>query len=90
MSVAFHNIRDGENTELDTIKFNVQADSGAGIDKIEVYANGVKKEEKNAARIEVEWRLDRGVYQITAKAYSRDGQTQEKTIRVGVGGDKVE
>ena len=89
VSVGFQNINDGDNTELDTIKFRVEAASGAGIDRIEVFRNGEKIEDKNERSFELEWRLDRGVYELRAKAYSRDGKEAEKTIRVGVGGDKV-
>jgi len=87
--VGFRDIRDGENTELDHIKFRVEGSSGAGIEKIELYRNDEKVEEKSEHSFEVEWRLNRGVYTLRAKAYSRDGQTAEKSIRVGVGGDKV-
>jgi len=30
-----------------------------------------------------------GFYELRAKAYSRDGQTAETQIRVGVGGERV-
>ena len=87
--VGFRDIRDGDNTELDHIKFRVEAESQAGIERIELYRNDEKIEDKHEHSFEVEWQLNRGVYKLRAKAYSRDGETAEVTIRVGVGGDRV-
>lgn len=92
VSVALYDLQDKATTELDHLKFRVQADSGAGIEKIELYLNDKVREEKTeVSRFEVEWRLDKGVHKIKAKAYSRDGKTAESfTYRVGVSGAKVE
>lgn len=89
--VTIYDLNDGSSTELDKIKFRVQADSGVGIEKIEVYLDGEKKEERQSSGFELEWQLPQGVHEVKAKAYSRDGKDAEtKTYRVGVSGAKVE
>ncbi len=90
MAVAIFDLGDGSSTDSDRIKFRVKADSSAGIDRIELYLNGSKKEEiRGQVETEVEWQLERGVYTIYAKAFSRDGkEAQTSTFTVGVGGAK--
>lgn len=78
-------------TEITTIKFRVRADSGKGIDKVEVFLNNQKKEEFANYDQSFEWTLDKGVYEVKAKAFSRDGKEAESPVyKIGVGGAKVE
>jgi membrane peptidoglycan carboxypeptidase len=86
LSVAFYNLAD---TSSNTLKFLVRADAGTGIEKVELYLNDQKKEERTGTSFEVEWQLERGVYEIKAKAFSRDGQTTQTSVyKIGVGGAK--
>ncbi len=91
MSVAIFDLEDGSTRALDKIKFRVKADSSAGIEKIEVYLNGEKKEEKNGENeFTLEWQLSAQVHEIYAKAWSRDGkEALTKTYRVGVSNVEV-
>ncbi|MBQ6437937.1 transglycosylase domain-containing protein [bacterium] len=89
LSVAFYGISNGENTELDHIKFGVRASSETGVEKIELYRNGERISEEHAAHFETEWQLNRGIYELKAVVTSRDGKQAETVIKVGVGGDKV-
>ena len=78
-------------TEITTIKFRVRADSGKGIDKVEVFLNNQKKEEFSNYDQSFEWTLDKGVYEVKAKAFSRDGKEAESPVyKIGIGGAKVE
>lgn len=91
VSIAIHGIDDRANYEARVIKFRVAADSEKGIERIEVFLNNERKEEKRANEAQIEWELERGVYEIKAKTYSRDGKTKEsQTLKIGVGGMTVE
>lgn len=91
MSVAIFDLEDRSTRALDKIKFRVKADSSAGIEKIEVYLDGQKKEEKsNENEFELEWQLEAKVHEIYAKAYSRDGKDAvTKTYKIGVSNVEV-
>lgn len=76
---------------ITTLKFRVRADSGKGIEKVEVYLDNQKKEEFSGSDQVYEWTLDKGVYEIKAKAFSRDGKQAESPLyKVGVGGAQLE
>ena len=91
VSIAIHGIDDRANYEARVIKFRVAADSEKGIERIEVFLNNERKEDKRANEAQIEWELERGVYEIKAKTYSRDGKTKEsQTLKIGVGGMTVE
>jgi penicillin-binding protein 1C len=92
VSVVIYDLSDKMETSVNYVKFRVRADSGKGVEKVELYLNGVKKEEKSGSdSFDVEWQLDKGIYEIKAKAMSRDGQVVETGVyKVAVGGAKFE
>ncbi|MDO5561577.1 MAG: transglycosylase domain-containing protein [bacterium] len=91
LSVAIYDLPDRSTRANDFLKFRVKADSGAGIERIEVYRNGEKIEDRKEMEFEVKWeQLPRGVYTVYAKAFSRDGQTsQTQEYKVGVLDEQV-
>jgi len=71
----------------ENIEFKVEAESGEGIEKIEIYANGEKKHTENGRTYEGKIKLPRGSYEIYAKAISRTGKTKKSgTVKIGTGG----
>lgn len=73
--------------DSEDIQFKVFADSGQGIEKIELWVNGSLKETVNGKSFESKLKLPAGRYQIYAKAKSRDGkEVTSSTIRIGTGG----
>jgi len=74
--------------DSEEIEVEVEADSGDGIDKIEIIANGEVKEIINARTYKGKIRLSKGRYEVWAKAYSRGGKTKESDkMKIGTGGE---
>lgn len=69
------------------IEIDVEADSGEGIEKIEIWVNGAVRETINDRRYKGKINLPSGRYEIYAKARSRDGKEAESNkVRIGTGG----
>jgi hypothetical protein len=69
------------------IEIEVQADSGDGVERIDIFVNGEIRETVNDRQYKGKLRLSSGRYEIYAKAYSRKGRdaTSNKS-RIGTGG----
>lgn len=73
--------------DSEDIQFKVFADSGDGIEKIEIWVNGSLRETVNSKSYESRLRLPAGRYQIYARSRSRGGkEVTSNTIRIGTGG----
>lgn len=73
--------------DSEDIEFKVFADSGDGIEKIELWINGSLRETINNKSFESKLKLPAGRYEIQAKAKSRGGkEVSSSTIRIGTGG----
>ncbi len=69
------------------IQIKVEADSGDGIEKIEVWVDGGLRETVNNRTYDSKINLSSGQHEIYAKAISRGGKTaQSNTVRIGTGG----
>ncbi len=69
------------------IQFKIFADSGDGIEKIELWVNDSLRETINNKSFESTIKLPAGRYKIYAKAKSRGGkEVTSNTIRIGTGG----
>ncbi len=69
------------------IEFEVQADAGVGIEKIEIFANGKVIKTVDSHEFKGKIKLDPGRYEVWVKAYSRDGKSKESgKNKIGVGG----
>lgn len=72
----------------DNITVEVEADSQEGIEKIEIWVNGNRRETINNRTYKGSLNLPKGRYEIYAKAYSRDGKDkQSNTVKIGTGGE---
>lgn len=70
------------------IEINIDADSGDGIEKIELWVNGSLKETINNRSYKGTIKLNKGRYRLFAKALSRSGKWAEtKEIKIGTGGE---
>ena len=66
---------------------NIEAGSDAGIDKIEIFVDGEKKETINDRSYKGNINFSTGKHEIYAKAFSRDGkESKSNTIKIGAGG----
>ncbi len=73
--------------DSEDIEIEVEAASGDGIEKIEIWVNGSVKETVNNRTYSGKIKLPAGQYEIYAKARSRGGKEQESShVRIGTGG----
>ena len=88
VSVKMHEPHDETNYDEENIQINIRAGSDDGIDKIELFVNGsLFKHVENQTEFREEIRLERGKYELYAKAYGRNGKTNETPkIKIGTGG----
>lgn len=93
VSVNLDMPKNEENFGTEDITFKIKAGSDAGIAKLELYAkkNGedwkVVKSFDNQREVEGTIKLERGKYELYAKAYSRSGGTKESNrVKIGTGG----
>ncbi len=69
------------------IEFEIEADAGTGIEKIEILANGKVIKTVDSHEFKGKIKLEPGRYEVWAKAYSRDGKDKEsRKNKIGVGG----
>jgi len=69
------------------IKIKIEAGASDGVDRIEVWVNGAKRETINDHRYEGTIKLPRGRYEIYALAFSKSKkEAKSKTHRIGTGG----
>lgn len=69
------------------IEIRVEAGSDEGIEKIEIWVNGSKKETVNDRSYRGKINLPAGQYEIYAMAFSRGGkESKSKTVKIGTGG----
>jgi penicillin-binding protein 1C len=70
------------------IEVHIDADSGEGIEKIELWVNGSLKETINNRSYRGKIHLSKGRYEIYAKALSRSGKWSESNkVKIGTGGE---
>jgi len=73
------------------IEVHIDADSGEGIEKIELWVNGNLKETINNRSYRGKINLTKGRYEIYAKALSRAGKwTESNKVKIGTGGEDWE
>ena len=76
-----------KNYDNNEIEFEVKADAGSGIEKIEIFASGKLIKTVDGHEFKGKIKLDSGRYEVWAKAYSRDGKEKEsRKNKIGVGG----
>ena len=91
VSEVYVNLKRPENERKyneEELEFEVEADSSAGIEKLEIIVNGSVKETINNRIYKGKIKLGRGRFEVWAKAYSRDGKTKESSKhKIGTGGE---
>lgn len=76
------------NYDNEDIEVHIDADSGEGIEKIELWVNGNLKETINNRSYRGTIHLSRGRYEVYAKALSREGKwTESNKVKIGTGGE---
>lgn len=72
-------------------EIRVEAASGEGIEKIEIYVNGERWRSVDDRNFSERFDKPKGRYEIYAKAYSRGGKTKESNkVCIGTGGENCE
>ncbi len=79
--------RNETNFEGEDIRVKIEADHREGIEKIELYVNGSKRETVEGRIFDSRINLPRGQYTLKAIAYPRNGEKKESSERrIGTGG----
>lgn len=74
--------------QQEDIEVHIDADSGDGIEKIELWVNGSLKETINSRSYRGTIKLNKGRYKLMAKAMSRTGKwSNTSEIKIGTGGE---
>lgn len=78
---------DKENYDSEDIEVEIEADSGDGIEKLELWVNGSLKETINSRTYKGKIKLSKGRYEIYAVAKTKSGKEKKSgTVRIGTGG----
>jgi len=73
--------------DSEEIDIKIEADSGEGIEKIELWVDGKLRETINNRQYEGKIKLDKGRHELYAKALSKAGKWAESSkVKVGTGG----
>ena len=74
--------------DTEDIEIEVRAESGEGIEKIEIIVNGEVRETVNDREYKGKLHLSKGRYEVWAKAYSRGDKNKESgKAKIGTGGE---
>ncbi|MBT3250125.1 MAG: hypothetical protein HN846_04235 [Candidatus Pacebacteria bacterium] len=77
-----------KNYDSEDIEIEVRAESGEGIEKIEIIVNGEIRETINDREYSGKLHLSKGRYEVWAKAYSREDKSKETgKAKIGTGGE---
>lgn len=87
VAVRIMDLENEHSYEQSKIKFRVIADSGDGVEWVEVRVNGEAKQKFEGREREVELDLGKGRFEIVALARSRGGkEAKSNTYKIGAGG----
>jgi penicillin-binding protein 1C len=87
VSVRMNNPENEKKYDKEDIEVSIDADSGDGIEKIELWVDGNLKEVINDHSYRGTIKLNGGQHELYAKAKSRGGkEAQTGTVRIGTGG----
>jgi len=82
---------DKQEFSQEDVDVKIKADAGDGIEKIELFVDGSKRETVNSYQYESKVHFGGGQHELYAKAYSRSGKEKTSdTIRIGTGGQPWE
>jgi penicillin-binding protein 1C len=73
--------------DSEEIEVEVEADSGKGIEKIELFVDGAVRETVTSRKMQSKIKLSAGQHELWAKAYSKDNKSKETgRVKIGTGG----
>ncbi|MDQ5951863.1 MAG: penicillin-binding protein, partial [Patescibacteria group bacterium] len=82
---------DKKNYDSEDIDVEIEADSGDGIEKLELWVNGKLRETINSRTYKGKIKLTKGRYEIYAVAKTKSGEEEKSgTVRIGTGGENWE
>lgn len=88
VSVKLEAPKDKEEFDHEDILIRINAGSNQGIEKVELYVNGDKRETIEESWYEGKIKLSKGRYELYVKAYSHSGEKAESNkVRIGTGGE---
>ncbi|MEA2056857.1 MAG: transglycosylase domain-containing protein [Patescibacteria group bacterium] len=88
VSVKLEAPKDKEEFDHEDILIRINAGSNEGIEKVELYVNGDKRETIEESWYEGKIKLSKGRYELYVKAYSHSGEKAESNkARIGTGGE---
>lgn len=91
VSVRLERPRDKEEFDQEEIEVRIRAGSDVGIEKIELWVNGNRRETIESSSYQGKIRLSAGQHELYAKAYSREGtESKSNVVRIGTGGQPWE
>lgn len=87
VTVKLDRPRDKRNYDDEQIEIEIEAGSGDGIEKIELWVDGELRETINDRSYKGTINLSKGKHELYARAKSRSGkEAKSNTVRIGVGG----
>ncbi len=91
VSVKLEKPKDKEEFDEEEIEVRINAGSEVGIDKLELWVNGERRETIESSYYEGKIKLSAGQYELHARAFSReDEEAKSNTVRIGTGGEPWE
>lgn len=91
VSVRLERPKDKEEFDHENIEVKISAGSDVGIEKIELWVDGEKRETIESSYYEGKVRLSAGQHELFAKAFSNAGKVAETgKVRIGTGGQPWE
>lgn len=76
----------GDATQVNTsdVKVRVEAGAGQGVDKIEIYVDGIREREVSGSQASETIRMIDGIHTIKAKAIDTKGNVAEQEVKISV------
>ncbi len=91
ISVKLEEPDDKESYDEEKIEIKIRAGSNYGVEKIELWVDGDKRETIEGDKYDGEIKLEAGQHKLWAKAYARNGEKAESDkVRIGTGGEPWE
>lgn len=85
--VSIKEPKDHKNYDNEDITIKIESESPTGIEKLEIYVNGSKRETINDRKHEGKLNLPKGKHEIYVKAFTKDGKDKSTgKIKIGTGG----
>lgn len=84
IAVSIKEPGDQQQVNTSDVKIRVEAGSGNGVDKIEIYVDGTRQREISGSQVSETIHMNDGVHTIKAKAIDTKGNVAEREIKISV------